>query len=381
MNLETKEFGSFDDSMQMQEWLASLTGHLQVLDRSGNRLQAFLELLEDEVESLPAAAEHLRHSMKQTEHIRHWCAQIGHGVPQNIIRDRLALEPLLEGVLDRCHKVGMKDVHLVSGDILNLQGDPFLLQQLLFEVLQKQERNRSWQLHGSSCVVTETDVGMARSSCPAGRYVRLDMLPTESEEASHGFPDLPLREFLSIGEHLLMGTGGMTAMGADVPFFWYGCMLQHGGDLLVHRQGAAKGFAFLFPQLQETGYGDTLRGHHETILLVDDEDMIWDVISDMLEELGYEVLLAGNGQEAVEIYCANPGKIDLVLMDMIMPGMNAAQAFPLLKQFDPNVKVLLSSGYVSEEDAQELLHSGAKGFLRKPYSLADLAQRIRQILD
>jgi CheY-like chemotaxis protein len=117
----------------------------------------------------------------------------------------------------------------------------------------------------------------------------------------------------------------------------------------------------------------------ETILLVDDEDMIWDVIIDMLQELGYTVILAANGREAIEIYRANPGQIDLVLLDMVMPEMDGYAAFFELKKIDPKVRVLLSSGYVSEEEARSVLDAGAAGFLRKPYRMVDLARRVRSI--
>ena len=119
----------------------------------------------------------------------------------------------------------------------------------------------------------------------------------------------------------------------------------------------------------------------ETILLVDDEDMIWDLVIDMLMQLGYTVLLAGNGREAVETYRGNPGGIDLVIMDMVMPEMNGREAFERLKACDPEVRVLLSSGYVSEKDAHYVMEAGALGFLRKPYHLRELAREVRRILD
>jgi CheY-like chemotaxis protein len=125
---------------------------------------------------------------------------------------------------------------------------------------------------------------------------------------------------------------------------------------------------------------DSLRGS-ETILLVDDEDMIWDVIIDMLQQLGYSVILAGNGLEAVEIYQANPGQIDLVILDMVMPKLDGHKAFFQLKAIDSKVRVLLSSGYVSEEDAADVLAAGALGFLQKPYRMADLARKVRSIFD
>ena len=118
-----------------------------------------------------------------------------------------------------------------------------------------------------------------------------------------------------------------------------------------------------------------------TILLVDDEDMIWDVLSDMLQELGYQVILAGDGKEAVEIYSGNPGMIDLVILDMLMPNMGGQETFFMLKELNPDVKVLASSGYVSQEEIQDVMDAGASGFLRKPYHMADLARKIKEIFE
>lgn len=85
---------------------------------------------------------------------------------------------------------------------------------------------------------------------------------------------------------------------------------------------------------------------NETILIVDDHETIWDFLIDALQELGYSVLLAENGLDAVEIYEANPDQIDLVLLDMIMPKSGGHQTFMRLKAIDPEVKVILSSGFV-----------------------------------
>lgn len=125
----------------------------------------------------------------------------------------------------------------------------------------------------------------------------------------------------------------------------------------------------------------TLPGGSETILVVDDHETIWDFLIEALQDLGYYVLLAENGLDAVEIYRENPGEIDLVLLDMIMPKFGGHQTFHKLQEIDPAVNVLLSSGYVSEEDVQELLKSGARGFLAKPHRVSDVAREIRCILD
>jgi len=126
--------------------------------------------------------------------------------------------------------------------------------------------------------------------------------------------------------------------------------------------------------------GTTLPRGTETILVVDDQETIWDFLIEALQRLGYQVILAENGQDAVEIYRANPGQIDLVIMDMIMPKMGGHSAFYQLRAIDPKARILLSSGYVSEDEVADLLKQGAAGFLAKPHRIATLAQELRRIL-
>lgn len=122
-------------------------------------------------------------------------------------------------------------------------------------------------------------------------------------------------------------------------------------------------------------------GGNETILIVDDHETIWDFLIEALQELGYSVLLAENGLDAVEIYRENPGMVDLVLLDMIMPKCGGHQAFYQIRELDSNAKILLSSGYVSENEVQDLLRQGACGFLSKPHRIATVARAIRAALD
>ncbi|MDR0932901.1 MAG: response regulator [Victivallales bacterium] len=119
----------------------------------------------------------------------------------------------------------------------------------------------------------------------------------------------------------------------------------------------------------------------ETILIVDDHETIWDFLIEALQELGYSVLLAENGLDAVEIYEANPNQIDLVLLDMIMPKQGGHQTFFKIRSLDPNAKILLSSGFVSEAEVNDLLKQGACGFLPKPHRLPTVAKAIRNVLD
>ena len=124
-----------------------------------------------------------------------------------------------------------------------------------------------------------------------------------------------------------------------------------------------------------------LVGGTETILIVDDQETIWDFLIEALQKLGYSVLLAEDGEDAVEIYRNNPGEIDLVLLDMVMPRLDGPEAFRRIREIDPKARILLSSGFVSEEDVHELLQAGACGFLPKPHRLPVVCRAIREALD
>ena len=126
---------------------------------------------------------------------------------------------------------------------------------------------------------------------------------------------------------------------------------------------------------------DELPQGSEMILVVDDHETIWDFLIEALQMLGYSVLLAENGLDAVTIYEENPGMVDLVLLDMIMPKAGGHETFLKLKAIDPHVKVLLSSGFVNEKAVEDLLTQGACGFLPKPHRLPVVAKAIRDVLD
>ena len=109
--------------------------------------------------------------------------------------------------------------------------------------------------------------------------------------------------------------------------------------------------------------------------------MVLDVSAKLLVHLGYKVLKAKGGRETAEIYDANKDKIDLVILDMIMPDMGGGQTFDRIKEINPNVKVLLSSGYSIDGQARQILQRGCDGFIQKPFSMKHLSGRIRELLD
>ena len=118
-----------------------------------------------------------------------------------------------------------------------------------------------------------------------------------------------------------------------------------------------------------------------TILLVDDEEEVLKVGKKFLKAMGYQVLTARDGKEAIEVHQKHKQSIDLVLLDIIMPYMKGGEVFDRLKEINPNVKVLLSSGYSIDGEATKILERGGKGFIQKPFDIKQLSQSIRVILD
>jgi len=101
----------------------------------------------------------------------------------------------------------------------------------------------------------------------------------------------------------------------------------------------------------------------------------------MLKVLGYEVLLARSGKEALELYKKNHDNIDMVLLDMVMPEMGGGKTYDRMKEINANIKVLLSSGYSIDGQAQEILERGCNAFIQKPFNLNNLSQKIKEVLD
>jgi CheY-like chemotaxis protein len=167
----------------------------------------------------------------------------------------------------------------------------------------------------------------------------------------------------------------------------YGIIKNHGGFIDVYSdKGEGTKFNIYFPASEKEVIDgkdlveEIVKGS-ETVLFVDDEDIIIDVGQDILKSLGYKVLPASCGKEAIEVYQKNREKIDIVILDMIMPGMSGRELYKKLKEVNPGIKVLLSSGYSVDGQAAEILKLGCSGFIQKPFNIGVLSNKIRDILD
>jgi two-component system cell cycle sensor histidine kinase/response regulator CckA len=212
-----------------------------------------------------------------------------------------------------------------------------------------------------------------------GRYVKISITDTGvgMDEATRQRIFEPFFTTKEMGR----GTGlGLASV--------YGIIKNHGGFIEVYSEkseGAT--FHIYLPAVKakrveaRAGRGeDEIQKGTETVLFIDDEEMIIDVGSQMLRILGYEVMVGRNGKEALEIYGKDREKIDMVILDMIMPDMGGSEAYDRLKEMNPEIKVLLSSGYSIDGQAQEILDRGCDGFIQKPFNMKQLSKKLREIL-
>ena len=167
----------------------------------------------------------------------------------------------------------------------------------------------------------------------------------------------------------------------------YGIIKNHGGIINVYSEkGHGATFKIYLPasgkQLtKEKIRHETVLTGSETILLVDDEEMVAEIGKDMLEKLGYKTVVATGGNEAIKLLKTLRHEVDLVILDMIMPDMSGGETFNRLKAIKPDIKILLSSGYSLNGQASEIMQRGCNGFIQKPFNLKQISRKIREILD
>jgi signal transduction histidine kinase len=276
-----------------------------------------------------------------------------------------------------------RDIHIhreLVEDLYAIEADQSQIEQVLMNLF----LNAADAMPGGGDLIlktanaTDTDMGGQAYDVKPGNYVQFTVTDTgrgmDKETQERIF-----EPFFTTKE---MGRG--TGLGlASV----YGIIKGHAGYIDVD-SGPGRGTTFtIYLPATDEEVEKTIEPAQQmvkgngTILLVDDEDRVIDVGTKVLKKLGYTVLEARSGKEAIEIYKENKDKIALVLLDMVMPHMGGGEAYDKMKEINPKVKVLLSSGYDIDSEAKEILARGCDAFIQKPYGMQGLSVRIREILD
>ena len=276
-----------------------------------------------------------------------------------------------------------KEIHInkkYADDLLIVEVDRVQVEQVLLNIFvnawQAMPEGGTLYLETHNIFIDASQSGV--SSLKPGQYAKISVTDTGigmDEQTQQRI----FEPFFTTKE---MGRG--TGLGLAAA---YGIIKGHGGTINVYSEkGKGTTFNIYLPASEKKLAEEkivpnkVLKGN-ETVLLVDDQEAVITVGNAILHTLGYTVIQAKNGKEAVEIFENNKEKIDFVILDMIMPGMSGAETYDVIKKINPDIKVILSSGYSLEGQATKILERGCNGFIQKPFNVSDLSRKIREVLD
>ncbi|HEO69850.1 MAG TPA: PAS domain S-box protein [Candidatus Hydrogenedentes bacterium] len=271
-----------------------------------------------------------------------------------------------------------------ADNVPQVEGDPTQIRQVIMNLI----TNASEALEEKSGIISiSTGVTYIDRTYLADTYVD-DDLPEgpyaflEVQDTGCGMDEETKRRlFDPFFTTKFMGRGlGLAAV--------LGIIRAHGGAIKVYSElGRGSTFRVFLPCAESTAQAtrdsteeDVVWRGAGTVLLVDDEETVRTVGKMMLEELGFNVLVAKDGQEGVDVYREHANEVDIVLLDMTMPRLSGEQAFAELRRIRPDVRVLLSSGYNEQEATHRFAGKGLAGFLQKPYQPMALRDKLREIL-
>jgi PAS domain S-box-containing protein len=271
---------------------------------------------------------------------------------------------------------------VLAEDLAAINADPTQIDQILMNLA---VNARDAMPEGGRLTINTENVDLDREYAKThpgvapGRYVLLAVSDTgtgmDKETVEHIFE--PFFTTKRPGD----GTGlGLALV--------YGIVKQHGGSIACYSErGRGTTFKMYFPALVSNEKFEVPqtrplpRGGSETILLVDDEELLRDLGSRILTKAGYQVITACHGREALEVYRERGDEISLVILDLIMPEMGGVQCLEGLLALDPSVRVVIASGYSADGTTNDTLASKTKGFIDKPYEISQVLEVVRDTLD
>lgn len=181
-----------------------------------------------------------------------------------------------------------------------------------------------------------------------------------------------------------MGKG--TGLGLSIA---YGIIRSHGGHILCYSEpGEGTAFKIYLPAIVEEGISsskainiEALKGGTETVLIIDDEEMVRQLAVETLSNFGYRVLSAPDGRQGIDLYRERPDSIDLVILDLIMPEMGGRQCLESILQINASAKVVIASGHSANGQLEDAHRMGSAAIISKPYDVTSLLTLVRQVLD
>ena len=300
----------------------------------------------------------------------------------------LSLNQTVHDVLNLLDKVIGKDIEIktaLAEDLSPVRADPTQIEQVLMNLC---INSRDAMPKGGRVTIETHNADFSEEDCrrtvglQPGRFAELRVTDTGTGM------DAAVRERIFEPFFTTKDTGKGTGLGLATV---YGIVKQHGGFIQVESE-PGRGSAFrVFLPVNKTLTGKEFRpavlddlparGGTETILLAEDHDGIREMAQSVLRAKGYQVLLAHDGEEAIEVFTAHRDRISLVLLDVIMPRRSGPEVFAAIKALNPGVSVVFATGYSNETATLADLVERGIAVLRKPYSPSVLCRRVREVLD
>ena len=267
-----------------------------------------------------------------------------------------------------------------------IMGNRGMLEQFMSEVLLRSQAQQP--RGGEILLITDRfrpDEAFLRQhpEVPTGDYVQLRIMDTVTGVEEEYFHQLYDPFFTAAGAAADASISDSLAYGAIKKhngYIFWSVQPDRGTTIQILLPALAPDEPFPVSVERPLEAASPMPHGHERVLVVDDEDMVREVARDLLAELGYQVDSVSSGQEAVRMVEAAPERFDLVILDMVMPGMDGLETIGCLRRIRPDLRVILVSGYDSDEKIRRALQAGYVEFMQKPYKINDLATLVRRIL-
>ncbi len=300
--------------------------------------------------------------------------------PVDLNKEVLRTCRMLERTIPRMISIEMN----LAPDLRRIKADPTQLDQILMNL----GSNAKDAMPAGGRLVFETsnvrldqEFCQGLSGCTAGDYVLLKVSDDGEGMDPHTLEHI-FEPFFTT-----KGVGKGTGLGLSTV---YGIVKAHGGHITCQsRPGGGTTFCIYLPAMSEDEVSQAAETEpeaqpgqgNELILVVDDERPVQQILKEALEHYGYQVLEASSGEEALDIYTRRAGQVDLVILDLGMPGMGGRRCLEELLRRDPEARVIVATGYSADGQAREITQAGAVGFMAKPYQLSELLAKVRQVLE